>query len=70
MERLLRARDVAELLGMSTDWVLKQWQKGGLPGYRLPSGSVRFRESELEAWLQSHRKNAAQPDQRSADHSA
>lgn len=51
-ERLLRAREVAELLGMSTAWVLDKWEAHELPGFRLSSRAVRFRESEVLAWLE------------------
>lgn len=69
MEGLLRAREVADLLGMKTGWVLDQWQAGKLPGYRLGSGKagpVRFRASEIEAWLTARREGPTLPadDQR------
>ena len=49
--RLLTARDVAELLGVSAETVLRWTRKGKLPAIRLPGGALRFREAELEAWL-------------------
>ena len=52
-EPLLTAHQVAELLGVKADWVLDQWQAGDLPGFRLSQRLVRFRESEIEAYLQS-----------------
>jgi excisionase family DNA binding protein len=55
-ERLLTAREVAELLGVSAATVLDRWQAGQLPGFRLwgsERGPVRFRQSELEAVLAS-----------------
>jgi excisionase family DNA binding protein len=54
-DRLLRAREVAEMLGMSTDWVLDKWEARELPGFRLSSRAVRFRESEILDWLESRR---------------
>jgi predicted DNA-binding transcriptional regulator AlpA len=53
-EPLVTARDVAAALGMTPDWVLDRWQAGDLPGFRLGrhKGPVRFRWSEIEAWLQ------------------
>lgn len=57
-ERLLRARDVAELLDVSADTVLDWFEQGRLPGFRLTGrvGSpVRFRESEVLAALESWR---------------
>lgn len=40
---------------MSTAWVLDRWEAGELPGYRLSSRAVRFRESEIERWLEERR---------------
>lgn len=54
--RLLRARDVAELLDVSVETVLRWHRSGKLPGgYRLASNVLRWRESELEAWLEGTR---------------
>ncbi len=55
-EPLLRAREVAERLGMSSDWVLDRWEAGELPGFRLGSRAVRFRWSEVEEWLEARRQ--------------
>lgn len=33
-ERLLTARQVADVLGVTPGWVLRQYQRGVLPGYR------------------------------------
>lgn len=63
-ERLLRAREVGEMLGVSVDWVLDRWQEGDLPGFKLgpsPQSPVRFRLSEVEAWLEGHRGGARVP---------
>lgn len=54
-ERLLTTRQVAEFLGVSPETVLRRWRAGELPGYRLASNVLRFRESELEAWLEGTR---------------
>jgi excisionase family DNA binding protein len=51
--RLLRARDVADLLSISPATVLDWWEAGRLPGFRLSSRAVRFRESEVLAWLET-----------------
>ena len=58
-EPLITAREVADRLGMSVDWVLKKWQAGELPGYRLNGRNarpVRFRWSEILAWLDGQRR--------------
>jgi excisionase family DNA binding protein len=49
--RLLSAREVSELLGVSTETTLRWTRRGQLPGIRLPGGAIRYRQDELEAWL-------------------
>jgi excisionase family DNA binding protein len=49
--RLLTAREVAELLGVSAETVLRWTRRGMLPAIRLPSGAIRFREDALDAWM-------------------
>ena len=56
--RLLTARQVADLLGVSSETVLRWTRRGLLPAIRLPGGAIRYRESDLEAWLQE-RETAA-----------
>jgi predicted DNA-binding transcriptional regulator AlpA len=59
-ERLLTARELGELLGLSTATVLDRFQHGDLPGFRLfgrKGGPVRFRLSEIEALLVGWRVN-------------
>ncbi len=48
-DRLLTAHEVGEWLGLSSETVLRRWRAGELPGFRLGSNVLRFRESELEA---------------------
>jgi excisionase family DNA binding protein len=57
-DRLLKAREVGELLGMSTAWVLDKWEAGALPGFKI-GRAVRFRESEILAWLEARRRGPA-----------
>jgi excisionase family DNA binding protein len=58
-ERLLTARQLAGLLGLSPATVLDRFERGDLPGFRLYGGRkgspVRFRWSEVEAWLECGR---------------
>ena len=53
-ERYLTTRAVAEWLGVSTETVLRWHRIGRLPGGRRLNNSncLRFRESEVEAWLE------------------
>jgi excisionase family DNA binding protein len=50
MDRLLTADEVAERLGMKTEWVWAQARAGQIPHVRL-GRYRRFRESAVEAWL-------------------
>lgn len=54
-DRLLTTRQVAELLGLSPETVLRRYRAGEIPGYRLASNCLRFRESDVEAWLEVRR---------------
>lgn len=57
-ERLLTARELAELLGLSPATVLDRFERGDLPGFRLfgrKGGPVRFRASEVQAMLEGWR---------------
>jgi len=53
-DRLLTTREVAELLALSTATVLDWFEAGRLPGFKL-GRVVRFRESEVLAWLEAQR---------------
>jgi excisionase family DNA binding protein len=54
MTGLLTAREVAALLGVSTETVLRWTRCGDLPAIRLPGGAIRFREDALDEWLAVH----------------
>jgi predicted DNA-binding transcriptional regulator AlpA len=54
-QRLLTTRDVADLLGLSPEAVLRRWRAGQIPGFRLASNVLRFDEDEIVAWLDSLR---------------
>src|SRR4051812_49095459 len=54
-ECLLTTREVANMLGLSNESVLRRWRAGELPGFRLSTKVLRFRESEVIAWLESCR---------------
>lgn len=59
-ERLLTTREAAGLLGLSVAQLTRLWQSKRIPGYVLGEGRiVRFRASELEAWLQTQRREAS-----------
>jgi excisionase family DNA binding protein len=49
--RLLTAREVAGLLGLSAETVLRYVRRGDLPAVRMPGGALRFRPNDLDAWV-------------------
>jgi hypothetical protein len=70
-ERLLCAREVAEILGLSVKTVLARFERGDLPGFRLygrVGAPVRFRASELEATIAGW--EAAAPGRGVSQHTA
>jgi excisionase family DNA binding protein len=56
--RLLTCREVAEWLDVGVETVLRWHRRGELPGFKLPGGTIRFREAELEAWLEARATGA------------
>src|SRR5947209_2960742 len=48
---LMTAREVAEALSVSTETILRWTRRGVLPGFRLPSGALRYRATEFGVWL-------------------
>jgi excisionase family DNA binding protein len=58
-ERLLTTREVAEILGLSSETVLRRWRAGDIPGFRLGSNVLRFEAAEIDAWLEQRRQGAA-----------
>jgi excisionase family DNA binding protein len=59
MDRLLTADELAELLGMKTEWVWAQARAGRIPHVRL-GRYRRFRESAVEEWLRELETGGAQ----------
>lgn len=58
-DRLLTTRQVAEYLGLSPETVLRRFRAGELPGFRLATNVLRFRASEVEAWLDFRHEHEA-----------
>jgi len=50
--RLLTAREVAEHPGVNAETVLRWTRRCDLPAFRLPGGAIRFREDQLDGWLE------------------
>ena len=57
MDRLLTAEEVAERLGMRTDWVWAHARAGRIPHVRL-GRFVRFRAESIEQWLEEIERGA------------
>lgn len=49
--RLMTAREVAEIVGVHAETVLRWYRQGDIPAVLMPGGAIRFREDEFEAWL-------------------
>jgi excisionase family DNA binding protein len=56
-EPLLTARQVADLLGFAPATIVDWYEAGKLPGFKL-GGRLRFRPSEVEAWIEARRAGA------------
>jgi excisionase family DNA binding protein len=52
---LIKAGDVAELLGLHVKYVYELARKGAIPSYQI-GGALRFDRGELATWLNSKRK--------------
>jgi excisionase family DNA binding protein len=50
-ERLLTARELADLLGFAPATVVDWAEAGKVPAFKV-GGRLRFRLSEVEAWLE------------------
>jgi excisionase family DNA binding protein len=54
---LLTARQVADLVGVNPETILRYTRAGELRGIRLPGparGRLRYRPEDVEAWLEAH----------------
>lgn len=62
MERMIDAKEVAELLGVNPNTVYHMKDKpGGLPAYRV-GRLVRFKLSEVEEYIERQAVKPAEPD--------
>lgn len=52
-KKLLSVKETAELLATSPDTVYRQWKIWGMKAYRV-GRELRFREQDVEAWLEQH----------------
>ena len=58
-DRLLTAREVGELVGLSTETILRRWRRGEILGFRLATNVLRFDPVEVHAWVESCRAVAS-----------
>lgn len=57
---LLDALDAAAILSMSTRKINSLVRSGKLPHVMLPGGEIRFVESDLLSWIESHKRPATE----------
>ncbi len=60
VERLLTARELGELLGFAAGTIVDWAERGDVPAFKI-GGRLRFRESEVLAWLEERRLAAVRP---------
>jgi excisionase family DNA binding protein len=58
-DRLLTAEDVAELIGMRTDYVYRLARRDAIPHLRF-GRTVRFRSESIEEWLEEEEQAVKQ----------
>lgn len=56
--RMMRQRDVAEMLGMTESWVEQVRLRGGGPVYHKIGKSVRYRIEDVMAWVGEQRRSS------------
>jgi excisionase family DNA binding protein len=54
LPRLLDAKEVAALLGISRNRLYDLGRRGLIPTIRISRGQVRYREDQLLAWMERH----------------
>lgn len=54
-QRLLTARELAELLGFAAGTIVDWAERQELPSFKI-GGRLRFRLAEVEAWLETQRR--------------
>ena len=65
MEQLLTVRQLQELLRVDRVTIYRMLEAGALPGFKV-GGQWRFSQGEIEAWLNSQRVDAGEPEDRAA----
>jgi excisionase family DNA binding protein len=52
-ERLLSVDDIADLTGWTPGTIYKKAQRGRIPGRCKLDGSLRFKQSSVDSWLEN-----------------
>ena len=67
-ERMLRPREVAQWLGLHVNTVKRMSKRGDLMVYRIGErGDLRYKPSDIEAYLAERRATSAEPGRDSGD---
>lgn len=59
---LLHESQAASILGMSIAWLQRARSYGGGPPYIKFNHAVRYRQSDLEAWIEQRVQNSTSDD--------
>jgi predicted DNA-binding transcriptional regulator AlpA len=61
VSRLLTTKQVLELLGDVSRSTFYRWRQLGIAprSIKLPSGEIRFRQADIDAWVEAHEEVAA-----------
>lgn len=54
-EKFMTVKQVSEAYNLPISWVYQKAERGQIPGYKLGK-YVKFRASELDAWLETMRR--------------
>jgi excisionase family DNA binding protein len=54
--RLLTTREVADMLAVSPETVLRWYRTGKLPGFPIATNALRFDPDEIREWLEGTRR--------------
>ena len=55
-DRFMDAGEVASLVGVNRETVLRAWRSGHLPGYAANRKVVRFTRTDIQEWLSGGRR--------------
>jgi excisionase family DNA binding protein len=65
---LLTARELAERWGVSPETVLRWTRRGELLAICLPSGALRYRSEDIEAWESARETGRARGEEAASNH--